>query len=144
MLVEQRSTCPTFTRLANIGCPNLEYHHRGKTWSACQATALDKPMLERNMLVEQGALVPPPPLSPAFIPQNVTDTCTILWQNLSTRGDLQKNMEKPLKIRRQKRALYTLHEAHISVLLAAQKLVPSATHGRDNVKWDMKFWSGTK
>ena len=122
----------------------LWYHHGGKTRSACQATALDKPMLERNMLVEQGALVPPPPLSPAFIPQNVTDTCTILWQNLSTRGDLQKNMEKPLKIRRQKRALYTLHEAHISVLLAAQKLVPSATHGRDNVKWDMKFWSGTK
>ena len=110
-------------------CQKLWYHHRGKTRSACQATALDKP---------------PPPLSPAFIPQNVTDTCTILWQNLSTRGDLQKNMEKPLKIRRQKQALYTLHEAHIYVLLAAQKLVPSATHGRDNVKWDMKFWSGTK
>ena len=50
-------------------------------------------------------------------------------------------MEKPLKIRRQKQALYTLHEAHISVLLAAQKLVPSATHGRDNVKWDMKCLS---
>ena len=53
-------------------------------------------------------------------------------------------MEKPLKIRRQKQAQYTLHEAHISVLLAAQKLVPSATHGRDNVKWDMTCLSGTK
>ena len=57
-----RSAYPTFTMVANIspGTP-LGHHHRGKTWGACQATALDIPLPAHAMPVEQGALVPPPP-----------------------------------------------------------------------------------
>ena len=46
------------------------HHHRGKTRSACQATASDIPLPAHAMPLEQGALVPLTPGWPAFYPNH--------------------------------------------------------------------------